>query len=99
MPVTAVAGALIGGGTLSATVVPIEQYVRTHFREADRKVCKDLGVVPERGAAAMIERWGHTFTDERDHRAGPDAKAQGKGQVSRQLKAETLGRHPRKANK
>jgi hypothetical protein len=40
------------------------------------------------GAAAMAALWGRTFTAERDHRAEPDAKAQRRGQISRQLKAD-----------
>jgi transcriptional regulator with XRE-family HTH domain len=60
------------------------------FREADTRVCRSLGVTRERGAAAMYKLWGQTFSDERDHRAEaePEANAQRKGQISRQLKAE-----------
>jgi hypothetical protein len=36
----------------------------------------------------MAKRWKRTFVAERDRRAGPDANAQRRGQVSRQLKAE-----------
>jgi hypothetical protein len=86
----AVPGRLSGEGTLSAAMETIEEYVQARFRETDRKICKDLGMTPECCASAMINLWGRTFTDERDHRAGPDAKAQGIGHISRQLKAELL---------
>jgi transcriptional regulator with XRE-family HTH domain len=58
------------------------------FRESDGRMCKNIGVDQVLGAAAMAALWGRTFTAERDHRAGPDAKAQRRGQISRQLKAE-----------
>ena len=38
--------------------------------------------------AAMAKLWKRTFVAERDRRAGPDANAQRKGQISRQLKAQ-----------
>jgi transcriptional regulator with XRE-family HTH domain len=57
-------------------------------RESDTRLLRSIGVTPERGTAAMAELWGHTFSAERDRRAGPDANAQRKGQVSRQLKTE-----------
>jgi transcriptional regulator with XRE-family HTH domain len=61
------------------------------FREADERVCRQLGVTRERGAAAMYKKWGQTFTDKRDELAQQDAdpaNAQRLGQISRQLKAE-----------
>jgi hypothetical protein len=36
----------------------------------------------------MAALWRRTFTAERDNRAGPDANAQRRGQISRQLKAD-----------
>jgi transcriptional regulator with XRE-family HTH domain len=57
-------------------------------RDSDTRLLRSIGVTPERGTAAMAELWGHTFSAERDRRAGPDANAQRKGQVSRQLKTE-----------
>ena len=69
--------------------MPLAHGVDEEFREADFRLCKSLGITPEDGLATMVELWGeHTFTTERDRRAGPDANAQRKGQVSRQLKAE-----------
>jgi hypothetical protein len=58
------------------------------FREADERMCRTIGVTRERGAAAMYELWGRTFSDERDAQAESDANAQRKGQISRQLKAQ-----------
>ncbi len=57
-------------------------------RESDTRLLRSIGVTAERGTAAMAKLWGRTFSAERDHRAGPDANAQRKGQVSRQLKSE-----------
>lgn len=62
--------------------------VERTLRETDLRMCKTIGVDRGLGAALMAKLWGRPFSDERDHRAGSDAKAQGKGQVSRQLKAE-----------
>ena len=60
------------------------------FREADERVCRQLGVTRQRGAAAMYRLWGRTLSDERDDRARtePEANTQRLGQISRQLKAE-----------
>jgi hypothetical protein len=58
------------------------------FVESDERMCKRIGVEPDIGAAAMANRWRRTFTAERDRRAGPDANAQRRGQISRQLQAE-----------
>jgi transcriptional regulator with XRE-family HTH domain len=58
------------------------------LREADWRLCKQLGINREYGAAVMGKLWGHTFSDERDRRAGSDANAQRRGQISRQLKAQ-----------
>jgi hypothetical protein len=56
--------------------------------ESDVRMCKNIGVEPFVGAAAMAKLWGRTFTAERDDRAGVDANAQRRGRISRQLKAE-----------
>jgi hypothetical protein len=62
--------------------------VLREFSESDARMCKNIGVDRFLGAAAMAALWGQTFSAERDHRAGPDANAQRRGQISRQLKAE-----------
>lgn len=60
------------------------------MRETDSRMCRNVGVDGELGAALMAKLWGRTFSDERDDRSEPGAKAQRKGQISRQLKAELL---------
>jgi hypothetical protein len=65
-----------------------EVTVRTEFREADFRVCKKLGVTPERGALAMGRLWAHTFSRERDIQAGPGALAQHRGNISRHLQEQ-----------
>jgi hypothetical protein len=62
--------------------------VLNDFREADERICKAIGVDREIGAAAMAKLWKWTFVVERDRRAGPDANAQRRGRITRQLKAE-----------
>jgi transcriptional regulator with XRE-family HTH domain len=59
------------------------------FREADERVCRQLGVTRERGAAAMYGEWGQTFSDKRDELAAQEegVNAQRLGQISRKLKA------------
>jgi transcriptional regulator with XRE-family HTH domain len=81
---------------LSAVVTPnwagisptLHLRVLNDFREADARICKSAGVAPDIGAAVMAKLWRRTFTAKRDQLAGPDANAQRKGQISRQLKAE-----------
>jgi hypothetical protein len=58
------------------------------FSESDARMCKNIGVDHFLGATAMAALWGRTFSAERDHRAGPGANAQRRGQISRRLKAE-----------
>ena len=65
--------------------VDLRPDVVVHMREADVRLCKTLGVTPEQGGQAMGDLWGKSFTDERDRRAGADANAQRKGQISRLL--------------
>jgi transcriptional regulator with XRE-family HTH domain len=62
--------------------------VLQNFSESDFRMCKNIGVDQFLGAAAMAALWRHPFTAERDHRAGPDAKPQRRGHISRQLKSE-----------
>jgi transcriptional regulator with XRE-family HTH domain len=71
------------------TVHPgLRQEVLRDFSESDARMCKNIGVDQVLGAAAMAALWRRTFTAERDNRAGPDANAQRRGQISRQLKAD-----------
>jgi transcriptional regulator with XRE-family HTH domain len=62
--------------------------VSEELRDADLKAIKKLGVSRPAGIAAMAHLWKQPFTAERDKRAGADANAQKRGQVSRQLLAE-----------
>jgi transcriptional regulator with XRE-family HTH domain len=66
----------------------LRQEVLRDFSESDARMCKNVGVDQILGAAAMAALWRRTFTAERDDRAGPDANAQRRGQISRQLKAD-----------
>lgn len=62
--------------------------VEANFSEADVRMCKNVGVDPSTGAAAMAKLWGKTFTARRDELGGPDANAQRRGRISRQLKTQ-----------
>jgi transcriptional regulator with XRE-family HTH domain len=73
---------------LRAVNPDLRQEVLRDFNESDARMCKNIGVDQVLGAAAMAALWRRTFTAERDHRAGPGAKAQRRGQISRQLKAD-----------
>jgi hypothetical protein len=64
------------------------QRVERSMLEADYRMAHSVGIAAERAAAQMQARWGRSFTDERDHRAGPDANPQKRGRISRELKAE-----------
>ena len=89
VPLSAVRAALTRGpvhfagiGMLKAGMVAVRGTLR------DMRMCKSIGVDLGTGAAAMDKLWGRPFSSERDSRAEPDANAQRKGQISRQLKAE-----------
>ena len=58
------------------------------MREADLRVGKSFGLDTYRTAAEMAYLWGKPLSAVRDEQAGPNAKAQRRGQISRQLKAE-----------
>jgi transcriptional regulator with XRE-family HTH domain len=73
---------------LRAVKPDLRQEVLRDFNESDARMCKNIGVDQVLGAAAMAALWRRTFTAERDNRAGPDANAQRRGQISRQLKAD-----------
>lgn len=59
-----------------------------HSGDAERKIAAALGRPVAHVIAAAAKLWGHSLTTERDRRAGPDANAQRRGIVTRQLKAE-----------
>ncbi|MGH3633948.1 MAG: helix-turn-helix domain-containing protein [Mycobacterium sp.] len=54
----------------------------------EQRLAQRLAVSRDRLADVSFALWGHTFSDERDRRAGPDANKQKRGQVSRTLQAE-----------
>jgi len=56
--------------------------------EAEKRIAKGLGIGSDRMVQESTYLWGDSFSAERDRRAGPDANAQKRGRVSRELKAE-----------
>ena len=54
----------------------------------EHRVAATLGIDTEQLGARSLQLWNTTFSSERDRRAGPDANAQRKGRITRQLKAE-----------
>ncbi len=54
----------------------------------ERRVAKRLGISDDVLAAASWTLWRQSFSEERDERAGPDANAQRRGRVARELQAE-----------
>lgn len=73
-----------GGVWQAATVID--------WREAsgltEDRIAASLEISADRLAAESQRLWNTTFSAERDRIAGPNANAQRKGQVTRQLKAE-----------
>ena len=67
---------------------PRAQDVKDSMLEADYRVAHSLGIDFDRGAEEMEALWGRSFTEERDHRGGPDANPQKRGRISRELKVE-----------
>ena len=63
-------------------------WTKLAMTEADLRIGKSLGLDPLRTAGEMTYLWGHPLSAERDRRAGADANAQARGQISRQLKEE-----------
>jgi hypothetical protein len=64
--------------------------VERTLRETDERMCRNIGVDRDLGAALMTKLWNRSFTEERDQLAEPEAKAQGRGQISRKLKAQLV---------
>ncbi|MDT5371456.1 MAG: hypothetical protein QOC62_5887 [Mycobacterium sp.] len=58
------------------------------MREADVRIGKSLGLDAYRAAAEMAYLWGKPLSAVRDERSGPDANAQKRGRVARELKAQ-----------
>ncbi|MFH5230280.1 helix-turn-helix domain-containing protein [Antrihabitans spumae] len=55
---------------------------------AEERVQKSLHITRPLLAIVSSSLWGQTFSQERDERAGPEANAQHRGRISRQLKDE-----------
>ncbi len=66
------------------TVIEVER----HGGETEERIARSLGVPLIVVAAASAQLWGRTISAERDRRAGPDANAQDRGRITRQLKSE-----------
>jgi transcriptional regulator with XRE-family HTH domain len=74
-------GPFRGKGTLASSAAPV--------LETDHRACRSVGVDSTKGIAAMVRRWGHPLSAERDLRApAPEANAQRRGIVTRQLLKE-----------
>lgn len=54
----------------------------------EERLAKRLGIHQTRLAESSLYLWGHSFSDERDRLAGPDANAQKRGRVSRTLQVQ-----------
>ena len=74
---------------------PLRRVTRTPYRavlaefsDSDKRMARSLGVDVSTAAAAMAAVWGKTFVARRDELAGPDANAQKRGRISRELKAK-----------
>lgn len=55
---------------------------------AEQRVTKELEISPNVLAVLSLKLWGSSFSAERDRRAGTDANAQRRGQITRQMKQE-----------
>ncbi|WP_168706584.1 helix-turn-helix domain-containing protein [Gordonia paraffinivorans] len=56
--------------------------------ETEKKIAKQFGLTATELAAHSVRLWDKSFSARRDELAGPDANAQKRGRVSRELKAE-----------
>lgn len=70
--------------------VPIEAVERAErgSGESEQRAAKELGIDTFRLIHESADLWGQSFSAERDQRAGPEANAQKRGRVSRQLKEQ-----------
>lgn len=73
---------------LGAVPVVASQLTNQHSGETEERIAKSLGIDMLRMTLESTHLWGDAFSAERDRRAGPDANAQKRGRVSRELKAE-----------
>jgi hypothetical protein len=68
--------------------LPILVAVKKSSGATEERMRKTLGISSMLLANLSAALWGHSFSQERDRRAGEGANAQKRGQVSRQMKAE-----------
>ena len=78
----------LGAVTGKFTRKMLTRAVLDELRETDMRMCKSYRRGHWIGCGGDGQALGSTFTDERDNRAGPGAKPQRKGQISRKLKTE-----------
>lgn len=74
-------------GDYGMRAVDVEQLQRRSGQD-EYRLARRLGLDNDRLLAESFRLWQRTFSEQRDKLAGPDANAQKRGQVSRQLRAE-----------
>lgn len=77
---------------LNGKPVNLPQQV-ARIRESERRTLRNLPMTLEEATDIAQQLWGRSFHDEREYRAGLDANAQRRGQISRDLKAELRVAH------
>ena len=88
LTLTTVRSALCEGAAVKAADVTVDH--NQMMSDSDLRMCRNIGVDRDLGAAAMMKLWGKPFTAKRDELTEPGANAQRRGQVSRRLKAELV---------
>ena len=73
--------------TRQASPQPIDE-VKSRSGLDEERLTKRLGIDADALAAASLQLWRRSFSDERDRRAGPGANPQKRGRISRELQAE-----------
>lgn len=70
--------------------VSLKDVVEVHAQmgESDQRIARSLDIRVDSLAAWSFKLWGAPFTAERDSRAGAQANAQKRGQITRQMKQE-----------
>lgn len=61
------------------------------FSEAERRAARRLGIDPSRLAALALVRWGRSWTDERDRRAGESGDRRSRQAMAGHATREMLG--------
>lgn len=79
--------ARLGSDADDLLLVEIQEATK-HFGVAEERLAKQLGLSEYLLTCVSLVLWGTTFSAERDRRAGAEANAQRRGQVTRTLKAE-----------